>query len=231
MSLGALSLLQSPELRSLLNIYGVLTANSCFPFTHNPKAPRPVPAPTQSIFPGTSVSSPLQGLHRDRPTPFPREAFPFSPSLPGPQPALRVFSLCNVPWCSMVHVPHAQHCWGLASPCCHRSARSQMRQLLSHSLQAETQVRACRFLTTQQWRLGSPSIVSLAPAFSAQGCPLGPRDKGTFPGWLFSWEKSRVWGREGLTGERGDGLCFLPRKRMETEGADPALRKQTPGES
>ncbi|XP_070233433.1 uncharacterized protein [Bos mutus] len=58
--------------------------------------------------------------------------------------ALRVFSLCNAPWCSMV----------------------------------ETQVGACRFLTTQQWGLGSPSILTLAPALSAQGCPLGTSDKG-----------------------------------------------------
>lgn len=153
------------------------------------------------------MSSPLQGLHRDPAALFPREVFPFSPSSPGPQPALRVFSLCNAPWCSMVCVPHAQHCWGLGSPCCPRSARSRLRQPPSHSSQVETQVGAlgrntCRFLTTQQWGLGSPSIVSLAPALAAQGCPLGPRDKGTFPSWLFSWEVSCL-GQGGI--DRGEG--------------------------
>lgn len=154
------------------------------------------------------MSSPLQGLHRDPAALFPREAFPSSLSPPGPQPC--VCFLCNAPWCSMVCVPHAQHCWGLGSSCCPRSARSWTRQPPSHSSQVETQVGAGRFLTTQQWGLGSPSILTLAPALSAQGCPLGPSDKGMFPSWLFSREKSHVWGREGLTGERGDGLFFFP---------------------
>ncbi|CAI9176352.1 unnamed protein product [Rangifer tarandus platyrhynchus] len=69
-----------------------------------------------------------------------------------------------------------------------------------------------RFLTTQQWGLGSALVVTLAPALSAQGCPPGPHDKGTFPSWLFSWEKSCVWDRDGLSGETGDGLCFPGRE-------------------
>lgn len=208
MSLGALSPLQSPALCSLLNIYGVLTANSCFPFTHNPKAPRPAPPPAQSIFPWLCVFTPGGPAQRPGRT-LPTGGLSILTVSARP-PALRVFSLCNAPWCSMVCVPHAQHCWGLGSSCCPRSARSWTRQPPSHSSQVETQVGAGRFLTTQQWGLGSPSILTLAPALSAQGCPLGPSDKGMFPSWLFSREKSHVWGREGLTGERGDGLFFFP---------------------
>lgn len=129
-----------PELCSLLNIHGVLTANSRFPLTHNPKAPKPALHPPRAPFHG-SVCTPAF-LHRDLPPLFPWEAFQFSPSSPGPPASPEcVFSLS----CSLVLYGAFTTCpilLGAGLPMLPQFCPQPMRQLPSHSSQAETQVRA-----------------------------------------------------------------------------------------